>query len=101
MTFVLQYGPPMLADVLLALTPIMFLVSSLRAQRRHTTPPRAIWATLVLIATTWILALLDSYHRAHPGDVDTFWKDMMVAIGAAFRRVDGGRCAANSKSLAR
>lgn len=80
MAFVLQYWPPILAGMLLAVILTVFLVSSLRAQRRHTTPPRAIWTTLVFAATTWSLTFFEMYFRAPPGD-EMFWKDMMVALG--------------------
>ena len=80
MAFVLQYWPPILAGVLLALILTIFLVSSLRAYRRHTTPPRAIWTTVVLAATTLSLTFFEMHFRVPRGN-EMFWKDMMVALG--------------------
>jgi amino acid transporter len=81
MAFVLQYWPPILAGTLFALILIVFMVSSLRAYRRRTTPPRAIRTTVVLAATACSLALFEMCFRVPPGDGEMFWKDMMVALG--------------------
>ena len=79
--FVIQYALPIVAGIVLALIVVIYLVLSLRAYRRHTTQPRAIWAALVFTATMLSLAFLNAHFRVHPRDVDSFVTDMMVAAG--------------------
>src|SRR6266849_2514387 len=81
MPFVLQYGPAILAGVLLASIFLTFAFVWLRAVRHNTSPPRPIWPTLVVSATVLSLGFLERTRGAHG---DAFLKDAIVGLGTFF-----------------
>src|SRR5262249_30225774 len=78
------YAPPIIAGILLGSIPLTFLVFWARALRRHTTPPRTTWLTVLLSATMLSLTFLELHFRAGRVPGDLLFRDAVTGLGTFF-----------------
>jgi hypothetical protein len=84
MAFVLQYWPPILAGMLMALAFMTFPVLSVRALRDHKTAPSLMWSVPLSMGVGLMFVFLDLYFRTHGAHAEAFFKDAAVAVGTLF-----------------